>query len=144
MLYIMLKMRLYFSISRFFAIFQPQICKVMYKYYFLFWHAFCNIEASCILHQKNIAGNICQKRSNRHFLPYTISIWFFFMLKSHVFIQKNTREGQKSSISRVFFVLRYFSKPSHRESKLSEYSELSDNFLTKNTKFQIEHVFFII
>ena len=72
-------------------------------------------DESCILYQKNIAGNICQKRSRRHFLPCMMSIWFFFMLKSHVFIQKNTREGQKSSISRVFFVLRYFSKPSRRK-----------------------------
>ena len=71
------------------------------------------------------------------FALYNVDLIFLYV-KTHVFIQKNTREGQKSSISRVFFVLRYFSKPSHRESKLSEYFELSDNFLTKNTKFQIE------
>ena len=39
---IMLKIRLYFSISRLFMIFQSKICKVMYKYYLSFWHEFCN------------------------------------------------------------------------------------------------------
>lgn len=144
MLCIMLKMRLYFSISRFFAIFQPKICKNLHGYTFWFWHGFCKAWKSCILYQKNIAGNICQKRSYRHFLPCMMSIWFFFMLKTHVFIQKNTREGRKSPISAVFFVWWYFSKPSHRESKLSKYSELSDNFLTKNQKVQVEHVSYII
>ena len=130
----MLKMTLYFSISRFFVIFQPKICKNLYVYTFLFWHGICKGWKSCILHQKNIAGNICQKRSNRHFLPCMMSIWFFFMLKTHVFIQKNIREGRKSPISAVFFVAWYFSKPSHRESKLSENSEFSENFLTKKHK----------
>lgn len=40
---IMLKIRLYFSISRLFMIFQSKICRVMYKYYPSFWYEICYI-----------------------------------------------------------------------------------------------------